>query len=132
MVAYIKNKLGSDCLIDKNISGHQLMTDASIVGAFTNSEMGLVAASLGKTVYLFNDVRKIYTYSGIYNAVFPGDVYSEERMKRVLSCKSSGLVSMFAEDPQENIDLYFKRFKVAVLRICHFFMSYVGPLIVDR
>ena len=117
MVAYIKNKLGSDCLIDKNISGHQLMTDASIVGAFTNSEMGLVAASLGKTVYLFNDVRKIYTYSGIYNAVFPGDVYSEERMKRVLSCKSSGLISMFASNPQENIDLFFKRFEDVDVRL---------------
>ena len=117
MVAYIKNKLGSDCLIDKNISGHQLMTDASIVGAFTNSEMGLVAASLGKTVYLFNDVRKIYTYSSIYNAVFPGDVYSEERMKRVLSCKSSGLISMFASNPQENIDLFFKRFEDVDVRL---------------
>ena len=119
MVAYLKNKLGSDCLLDKNISGHQLMADASIVGAFSNSEMGLVAASLGKTVYLFNDVRGVYTYSAIYNAAFPSEIYSPDRMKRLLSCKSSGLVSKFATDPQENIDLFFKRFEDVDVRLSH-------------
>ena len=110
MVAYLKNKLGSDCLLDKNMSGHQLMTQASIVGAFTNSEMGLVASALGKKVYVFNDTRDAYTYSAFYNAVFPGKAYSEERMKRLLSCKSSGLISMHANDPQQNVDLFFQRF----------------------
>lgn len=117
MIAYLKNKLGDECLIDKKVSGHQLMAGASIVGAFTNSEMGLVAAALGKTVYLFNDVRNMYTYSAVYNAAFPNDIYSPDRMKRILSCKSSGLVSKFASDPQENIDLFFKRFEDIDVRL---------------
>ena len=117
MVAHLKHKLGCQSLLTKNLSGHEFMTEASIVGSFTNSEMGLVAAALGKTVYLFNDVTEMYTYSPIYNAVFPGGIYSEDRMKRVLSCKSSGLISVHADNPQENIDLFFRRFEDLDVRL---------------
>lgn len=117
MLAHLKKQLGSEALIGANLSGHELLQDASIVGTFTNSEMGLVAAATGKTVYLFNNPRDMYTYSAVYNSVFPGDIFSVDRMKRVLSCKSSGLISVHAKDPQENIDLFFRRFEGLDVRL---------------
>lgn len=117
MKAHLKAALGGEVLIGANFSGHELLEDASIVGTFTNSEMGLIAAALEKTVYLFNNPRDTYTYSAIYNVVFPNEHYSADRMKRVLSCKSSGLVSIHADNPQENIDLFFRRFEDVDVRL---------------
>ena len=119
MRAYLKKEYGEENLIDPKTSGHELLKNASIVGTFTNSEMGLCALAQGKTVYLFNDQRNQYTYSAIYNAVSPGGIPSAERLKRILSCKSSGLVPALAENPLEYINSFFQRFEEIDDRLPH-------------
>lgn len=111
MRAYLKVEFGEENIIEPKVSGHDLLESASIVGTFTNSEMGLAALTKGKTVYLMNDQSKQYTYSAIYNAISPGGTPSVERFKRLLSCKSSGLIPFEAANPQEYIDEFFKRFE---------------------
>lgn len=111
MRAFLRKEYGKDNVIEQKMSGHELLDHASIVGTFTNSEMGLAAVTKGKKVYLFNDQRDQYTYSAIYNAISPGGAPSAERLKRLLSCKSSGLVPVSAQNPQEYIDNFFKRYE---------------------
>lgn len=111
MRAYLKVEFGEENIIEPKVSGHALLENAKIVGSYTNSEMGLAALAKGKTVYLLNDLREQYTYSAIYNAISPGGFISVERFKRILSCKSSGLVPCEAPNPQEYIDGFFKRYE---------------------
>lgn len=111
MRAYMKKEFGEENIIDHKISGHALLETASIVGTFTNSEMGLAALAKNKSVYLMNDQRKQYTFSAIYNAISPGEKVSVERLKRILSCKSSGLIPLHAQNPQEYIDGFFERYE---------------------
>lgn len=110
MRAFLKTEFGAENIINGRCSGYELLEQASIVGAFTNSEMGLAALAKGKKVYLFNDLRDQYTYSALYNAVSPGEKMKEDRMKRVLSSKESGLIPLHAENPQEYIDGFFNRY----------------------
>lgn len=115
MVAHLKNTFGHDKIIDKKLSGHQLLESADIVGCCSNSEMGLLALAKGKTVYLFDKKRKKpiqMTYTAIYNAVWAGgDVPSTLRFKRILSSKYSGIVPYFIDNPQERIDYFFNFWK---------------------
>lgn len=110
MLAYL-NKQFPGKVLSENHSGYNLLDGADIVGAFTNSEMGLSAIARDKKVYLLNDQRNMFTFSGVYNAVCPGGVASKERLLRVLSCKSSGLIPLHAANPQEYVDGFFKRFE---------------------
>lgn len=109
--ALLEKTFGTDALIDRRVSAHQLLKDAKIVGAFTNSEMGLVATAQGKRVHLFNDLDRMCTYTAIYKAISDGDELSADKLKRVLSDKSSGLISPVVTDPQEFIDGFFNQFE---------------------
>lgn len=114
MVAYLKNTFGQDKIIDKKLSGHQLLESADIVGCCTNSEMGLLALAKGKTVYLFDkkDKPAQTTYTGIYNAIWRGkDHPNVNSFKRLLSSKYSGIVPYFIDNPQERIDYFFNFWK---------------------
>ena len=110
MLAYLKKQF-PDRVLGENHSGYNLLEEADIVGVYTNSEMGISAIARDKKVYLFNDKRDMYTFSGLYNAVCPGGAPSKERLLRVLSCKSSGLIPLHAPNPQEYVDGFFKRFE---------------------
>ena len=114
MVAFLKSEFGEDKVIEKKLSGHQLLESADIVGCCTNSEMGLLALAKGKTVYLFDkkDKPPQTTYGPIYNAVWKDqDHPNVTSFKRLLSAKYSGLVPYFIENPQERIDHFFTFWK---------------------
>ena len=114
MVANLKHQFGHDKIIDKKVSGHQLLEEASIVGCCKNSEMGLVALTKGKTVYIFNKekLKRNQTYEQIYDAVWAGSEYpNPENLKRIFSAKYSGLIPYFVDNPQEYIDHFFTFFK---------------------
>lgn len=112
MMAWLRKEFGRDKVLDKKLSGHQLLESAAIVGCCTNSEMGLLALAKGKTVYLFDKGKPETTYGAIYRAVWRGKDYPNvNAFKALLSSKYSGLVPYFIDNPQERIDYYFNFWK---------------------
>ena len=112
LVANLKHRFGAENILDKKLSGHQLLTEASIVGCCQNSEMGLVALAQGKKVYLFGNGNKQVTYSALYNTIFDAKGKAHvDRFKSILSCKYSGMVPIVADNPQEYVDAYFDYYK---------------------
>lgn len=109
----LKNDFGKETIIDKKIAGHQLLENAAIVGCGMNSEMGLVALSKGKKVYLFDkdDGKRNWTYTPIYKAIQTNNGLSQEKWLRILSSKYSGLVPHMIENPKERIEHFFTYFK---------------------
>ena len=54
------------------------------------------------------------TYTPIYTSIWKGDVRNTpevDRLRRILSCEFSGLVSYLIDNPQERIDNFFNFFK---------------------
>jgi len=112
MFAWLKKEFGKDNVIAKKLSGHQLLESADIVGCCTNSEMGLLALAKGKTVYLFDEGSPQTTYGAFYKAIWEGRDYPNIlAFKAILSCKYSGLVPYFIDNPQERIDYFFNFWK---------------------
>ena len=108
--AELASAFGSDAIIDARVSAHKLMAGACIVGAFSNSEMGLVAAAQDKRVYLFNDLDRMCTYTAVYRAIREGDKLSRNKLLRVMSSTSSGFVSPEAA-PDKYMDGFFNQFE---------------------
>lgn len=107
---HLRHKYG-DAIIEKKVSGHQLLEQAAIVGCCDNSEMGLAALAKGKTVYRFGEENQWCTYSAIYQALdFKGQL-RPERLKAILSDKSSGLVPANIGKPYERVMQFFAHYK---------------------
>ncbi len=112
MVAYLKSEFGRDKVLAKKLSGHRLLEEADIVGCCANSEMGILALTKGKTLYLFDKPDSPYTtYKSIYRAIMVDETPSIEKLQRLLSAKYSGLVPYFIDNPQERIDYFFNFWK---------------------
>jgi hypothetical protein len=111
LVANLKHKYGADNILDKKLSGHQLLAGASIVGCCENSEMGIVALAQGKTTYLFGKGAKHLTYSAIYNTVWAGGKPNKDMLKAILSSKYSGLVPVVSDTPADYINSFFNYYK---------------------
>lgn len=113
VVAQLKARFGKDAVLDKKLSGHQLMEEATLVGCCKNSEMGLVALAKGKKVFLFDEPKesRVYTYTAVYNTVWEDGTANVEKFKRILSSKESGFIPVIAENPQEYVDGFFNKFK---------------------
>ena len=110
-VAHLKHEFGEENILDKKLSGHQLMKEASIVGCCENSEMGLVALAQGKKVYLFGQGQRNITYSALYNIIWTDGKADVNKFKSILSCKYSGMVPIISENPQEYVDAFFDHYK---------------------
>lgn len=109
--AYLEANLPKESIADRRLSGHGLLAGAKKVGTYTNSEMGLAALAADKTVVIMNDVRKVTTYSSIYNAISPGLKPSRERLEALLSKKNSGIIVDCSSDAQERIDAFFAQYE---------------------
>lgn len=109
LLASLKKQFGAENILEKKLSGHQILEQASIVGCTDNSEMGLVALAKGKTVYRFGgDSGRQFTYSAIYNAVWGDEpMGSTQRWKAILSAPYSGLVPSTGNQQQQRIDAFF-------------------------
>lgn len=110
-VAKLKFEFGADNVLDKKLSGHELLHNAKIVGCCENSEMGLVALAQGKKTYLFGHNKRNFTYSALYNTIWTDGVPDVNKFKSILSSKYSGLVPVLADNPQEYIDSFFNHYK---------------------
>jgi hypothetical protein len=106
---HLVHKYG-DAVIPKKISGHQLLQEAKIVGCCDNSEMGIAALAKGKTVYRFGKQNHWCTYSAIYKSLLHNGQLSAEKLKAILSCKTSGLVPASIDEPQERIQKFFLQY----------------------
>ena len=68
---------------------------------------------LEKKVILYDKkgLEKFYSYTSIYNALSRNNRLTRNGLKRLFSCKYSGLVSHIAWNPEENINEFFNYFK---------------------
>lgn len=105
--SYLRREFGSDTIIDKKISGHEVLDKAKIVGCCTNSEMGIAALAKDKILHIFDKDDTIRTYSSIYSAIKTDKGYSQDKLKSILSCEYSGLVPYYSSNPQKRIDNFF-------------------------
>ena len=110
-MSFLKAKYGKDSLVNKNLSGHEILNRAKVVGCTTNSEMGLIALAQGKRVNLF-DRPKIAckTYTHIYKVLFEQGYPVINDFKRLLSATNSGLIYHATEQPEERIKNFFHYF----------------------
>lgn len=111
LLAKLKNRYGADNIIDKKISGHQLLQNAKIVGCCENSEMGIVALAQGKKTYLFGNGLRSLTYSAIYHAVWEGGKADQNKLKSVLSAEYSGLIPSASNTPEKYVEAFFNYYK---------------------
>ena len=111
--AMLKKEFGEENILAAKLSGHQLLNEASIVGSFSNSEMGLIGLAKRKSVFIFDECREVKkprTYASIYSAIHqikdkrPSRAY----LRSLLSDQSNGLISVHAEDPERNVNLFFE------------------------
>ena len=111
-VSYLKTTYGKENIIDRKLSGHDILKKSKIVGTFSNSEMGLVALAQGSKVNIF-DKKNISkkTYTAIYKALWREGEANIEELKRLLSCDFCGLVSYLSKNPEQKIKNFWDFFK---------------------
>lgn len=115
LLRHLKNLYGDDAVLDKRMSGHELLAGADIVGCCANSEMGIAAIARGCGFHMFSpDSASVdggsLTYSSVYRALLSGGNH-KENLQRMVSSKASGLISSAAQNPQERIDSFFNQFE---------------------
>ncbi|MCH1580833.1 MAG: hypothetical protein L7S55_09020 [Luminiphilus sp.] len=115
LIRHLKNEYGDANILDKRMSGHELLTGADIVGCCANSEMGIAAIARGCGFHMFSPESigysgKSLTYSSIYRALLKGGNH-KENLQRIVSCESSGLVSNASQNAQQRINNFFQQFE---------------------
>lgn len=118
---HILHTYGKNNVIEKKISGHQLLESAERVGYSYNSEMGLAAICKNKEVVCVGKNQNTYTYCGIYEAIFDDKVRplgsygkhdtAQQRMLNILSSEYNGLISVMSENPKQKINNFFKEYR---------------------
>lgn len=103
-------RFGHNAVIDKKVSGYSLLEGASAVACAENSEMGIVAVAKGKELVGVGCGNKQLTYSAIYAQL---NLSADKRttLAKILSCKSSGLIPVIAQDAEERVQLFFNQYK---------------------
>jgi hypothetical protein len=114
LLASLRRQFGAENILDKKLSGHALLEQASIVGCTDNSEMGLVALSKGKTVYRFGPPAQHFTYSALYNSIWQDGMPNKNRWLSILSNPNTGLIPSIetgysAEDRMSRFFAYFSK-----------------------
>ena len=107
---HLVHKYG-DAVIEKKVSGHELLNNAQVVGCCENSEMGIAALAKGKTVRRFGRRDEWCTYSPIYRALEVKGQLSPDRLKSILSSPTSGLVPSNIDKPYDRIMRFFAEYK---------------------
>lgn len=115
LLRLLKNQFGEANVLDKRMSGHELLAGADIVGCCANSEMGIAAIARGCGFHMFSPDSvshdgKTLTYSSVYRALLSGGSH-KENLQRLVSSHTSGLISSAAQDPQKRIDSFFSQFE---------------------
>lgn len=110
LVALLHKRYGRDNVLDKNLSGYDLLETASQIGCAENSEMGLIGIAKGKVLHDIGCGNKHLTYSAIYNAIAKSPDNQSDALLRILSTKYSGLIPAHAANPQEYVDKFFAEY----------------------
>jgi len=107
----VTKRYSRDRVISSKFSGHEVMEKAKVVAVGKNSEMGLISALKGKSVFLFDkyNEERVYTYTHLYDNIIvkefghygENDTY-ETRFKKLFSSRRSGLLSKFSDVTEES------------------------------
>ncbi len=102
---------GWDKLIDKDISGFELLNGCEVAYSTSNSELGMVSAVMKKP---HADITSVFhfgrlTYSHIHRLFRPMNVEHNYRtFARVFNSKESGFIPHWATDIEERVDRYIE------------------------
>lgn len=108
LVALLQKRYGRDKVLDKKLSGYDLLETASQIGCAQNSEMGLIGIAKGKRLHDIGCDNKQITYSAIYSAIAASSHSKSDALLRILSTKWSGLIPAHAENPQQYVNEFFR------------------------
>jgi len=112
IMSFLKARYGKKNLINKNLSGHELLNNTEIVGTCSNSEMGWIAIAQGKRIHLFDKPKiRCKTYTHIYNVLHENGYPVINDLKRLFSSEYSGLIYYDSKYPKQKINNFFKNFK---------------------
>jgi len=116
VVQRIAGKMGWDRIIDKDVSGAELLKNCKTVYTTTASEFSITGTALGK------NVKNISVFSGEGAGVYlpfarimtitqrkEGIEAAQRKLGNILACKWSGLIFEFQDDYEERIDAYYKK-----------------------
>lgn len=102
---HLKHRFGKHAILDKKISGHTLLNNATRVGYCQNSELGILGMLKGKRIWDFGLKNKWLTYTPIYRAL--GEPLSDkslDRFLRIISAKHSGFIPY--NNPKQLTDFF--------------------------
>ena len=115
-VAKFKKDYGKDRVLDKKVSGMDLLLKAKEVACSPNSETGLIALLLDKGLRLISTPKiarekSHLTYESIYATIADQkNQSSKDALSKILSSKRSGIIFDFDEDAEERVERYFDNF----------------------
>jgi len=118
MLSHLQYKFGKNNIINKELSGHEILANCNKVGFCENTEMGLIAFIKGLDTAYVGKERGSYTYSNFYKHIYfdkknPNEMKKEiqQDLKSIFSCNFNGLISVDSKNQEERIYNYFKYFE---------------------
>lgn len=117
--AHLRHTFGAENLINKKLSGHQVLEECETVGCCYNSEMGISGIIKGKNFcHIGKDEEVPTTYWHIYNGIFawPEGHFGDEDtyQKRLLwffSSDRNGMIYIHGKNPKEKINNFFNQYR---------------------
>lgn len=114
-VLELKHELGAENVIDKDASGFQYLSAAKTVFCCTNSELGLAAFLLDKSVCLVEKKLDNFapTYKSIYSAIMEQNVmHPKAALLKLLSSEYSGLIFIDDKKAKQKIINHLNSFNL--------------------
>ena len=115
-VAKFVKEYGKENVLDKKVSGMDLLLKCKEAACSPNSETGLIALLLDKKLRLISTPKIMrekshLTYESIYATVADQkNQTSNHALRKILSSKRSGIIFDFDEDAEERLERYFDNF----------------------
>jgi hypothetical protein len=112
----LASKLGWQKVLWRDVSGVDLLLNCKTVYSTTASEMLILGAALGKTIYnisvfsaegagVYQPISRILTIAQKRE----GKEAAIQKLKNILACPWTGIVFPFTENPEENMKKFFDK-----------------------
>ena len=112
----IARTVGWDRILDKTLSGHQLLLQCDEVYTTSASEMAITATVLGKKVINVSNffTEGAGTYHAISRVLFRAHQkhsieYAQQLLNNIIHCNYSGLLFNWQQNIDERIDTFYKK-----------------------
>lgn len=112
-VAKMKQDFGEENVLDPKAGGFELLAKCNHVATMPNSEMGLMALMMKKSLRMVSHTKEdreknLFTYESIYHSIANKDAV--QGLKKIFSAKNSGIIFSFDEDAEDRLTNYLNNF----------------------